>query len=89
MDNSIAGAYVFGDSDTYLAAETASVYTVGASFTSYADIVMLATSDSAGMYTEVNGPLVLSGSETIVQSSTAPTNPPGSGQGWTIRFHYT
>ena len=88
-DNSIAGAYVFGDSDTYLAAETASVYTVGASFTSYADIVMLATSDSAGMYTEVNGPLVLSGSETIVQSSTAPTNPPGSGQGWTIRFHYT
>ena len=85
----IAGAYIFGDSDTYLAAETGSVYTVGASFTSYADIVMLATSDSAGMYTEVNGPLVLSGSETIVQSSTAPTAAPTSGQGWTIRFHYT
>ena len=85
----VAGAYVFGDSDTYLAAETGSVYTVGASFTSYADIVLLATSDAAGMYTEVNGPLVLSGSETVVQSSTAPTEEPTSGQPWTIRFHYT
>jgi hypothetical protein len=88
-DVSIPGAYVFGDSDTYLAAETGSVYTVGAGFTSYADIVLFNTSDAAGMYTEVAGPLVLSGTETVVASSTAPTAPPTSGQAWTMRFHYT
>jgi hypothetical protein len=85
----IEGAYVFGDADSYLAAETGSIYTVGAGFTSYADIILFNTSDAAGMYTEVAGPLVLSGTETVVASSTAPTAPPTSGQAWTMRFHYT
>jgi hypothetical protein len=83
------GAYVFGDSNTYLAAETGSVYTVGEGFTSYADVISLACGDSAGWYVEVGGPLVLTGVETVVQSSTPPTAAPTSGQSGTIRFHYT
>ncbi len=86
--NGVIGAYVFGDSDTYLAAETGSVYTVGAGFTSYADVISLSSGDSAGWYVEVAGPLVLSGAETIVNSSTAPTAAPTSGRAWTIRFQY-
>ncbi len=88
-NTAVVGAYLFGDSDTYLASETGSVYTVGAGFTSYADIISFTSSDSAGMYVEVNGPLVLSGNDTIVLSSTPPTGAPASGMPNTIRFHYT
>ncbi len=88
-DPGIVGAYVFGDSDTYLAAETGSVYTVGAGFASYADRIELNSGDSAGWYVRVGGPLVLTGAETVVQSTNPPTAAPTSGEDYTIRFHYT